>query len=56
MAADLKKILTFWLASFLVVGIVLFFYFGVSLGSILIAGFVTFCITYGRYWISSKKI
>ncbi len=52
--AGLGKTLLFWLGSFLFTAVVLFFYFKVSLGAILLAGILTFFITCGRHFLSKK--
>jgi len=49
----LKRALTLWLAGFLISAILLYSYFHAPIGPILIAGILTFFITYVRY--SSKK-
>ncbi len=53
--ASFGKALTFWLGSFLLSAIVMFFYFKVSLGAVLLAGIVTFLITWARYFLLNRN-
>ena len=53
--SGLKKALVFWLRSFLLVAVVTFFFFKVSLGAILLAGLGTFLITFLRHFRSRQK-
>ena len=56
MKTGLKKTLMHWLGSFLLIGILLFFYFKVSLGAILLAGVGTFFLTCGRYFFKGHHL
>ena len=48
----IAKALRYWLASFAIVAGFLYYKSSVTLGSILVAGVLTFLITVGRAWFS----
>lgn len=48
------KVLLFWLGSYVVAGILLFFYAGIPWGPILVAGLVTLCLTVYRLKTSKE--
>ncbi len=52
--ADLRKSLVLWLGSFIVTGLLLFFYFGAPLIPILLAGALTGLVAFFRYFRSKK--